>query len=114
MLQVLPRAPEMAGEGMNRRRIEDQIQRAVFEHFAVRAAPGVVAFHPANGGWRSKVEAAVLKGLGVVAGAPDIIACKDGKFYALEIKAPGGRLSDAQERMLIRLREAGAHACHAH
>ena len=34
------------------------------------------AFHPANGGWRSRVEAAILKGMGVRAGVPDIIAIK--------------------------------------
>jgi hypothetical protein len=34
-------------------RPEQQIQRAVFEHLAIRAASTVFAFHPANGGWRS-------------------------------------------------------------
>jgi hypothetical protein len=33
----------------HRRRPEAAIQRAVFEHLRVRAAPGVFAFHPANG-----------------------------------------------------------------
>jgi hypothetical protein len=47
---------------------EAAIQRAVFEHFAVRGADDVFAFHPANGGWRSPAEAAILKGLGVRAG----------------------------------------------
>jgi hypothetical protein len=58
---------------MTRSRPEQQIQRAVFEHLAIRAASTVFAFHPANGGWRSRVEAAVLKGMGVRAGVPDII-----------------------------------------
>ena len=54
------------------------------------------AFHPANGGWRSSVEAAILKGMGVKAGVPDIIAIKDARCYALELKASGGRLSPVQ------------------
>jgi hypothetical protein len=33
----------------HRRRPEDAIQRAVFQHLRTRAAPGVFAFHPANG-----------------------------------------------------------------
>jgi hypothetical protein len=36
---------------------EDAIQRAVFEHLAVRGAAGVFAFHPANWGYRRRVEA---------------------------------------------------------
>ena len=74
-------------------RPEQQIQRAVFEHLAVRAASTVFAFHPANGGWRSRVEAAILKGMGVRAGVPDIIAIKDARCYALELKASNGRLT---------------------
>jgi hypothetical protein len=97
-----------------RSRPEDQIQRAVFDHFRARSAPGVFAFHPANGGFRKPIEAKILRGLGVRAGVPDIIAIKDGRCYALEIKAPGAKLSPAQEDALIALREAGAMATHCH
>jgi hypothetical protein len=80
----------------------------VFNHLRVRGAPGVFAFHPANGGWRSRIEAAILKGLGVRAGVPDVIAVKDGRTYALEIKRPGGRLTAAQNAAHTALRVAGA------
>jgi hypothetical protein len=89
-------------------RPEEQIQRAVFEHLAVRAASTVFAFHPANGGWRSRVEAAILKGMGVRAGVPDIIAIKGGRCYALEVKAAGGRLSSVQRDAHAALTAAGA------
>jgi hypothetical protein len=80
-----------------RRRPEDQIQRAVFQHFGMRAAPGVVAWHVPNGGWRSPIEAGILKGLGVRAGVADVCAVAPrpcphcgrgpiGVFHALEIK----------------------------
>jgi hypothetical protein len=84
------------------------IQRAVFDHLRVRSAPGIFAFHTANGGWRSRIEAAILKGLGVRAGVPDVIAVKDGRTYAMEIKAPGGRLTAAQNAAHAALRAAGA------
>jgi hypothetical protein len=84
------------------------IQRAVFEHLALRSTPGVFAFHAANGGARSRVEAAILKGLGVRAGVPDVIAVKDGRTYAMEIKSPGGRLTAAQNAAHAALRAAGA------
>jgi hypothetical protein len=93
---------------------EAQIQRAVFQHLRQRGAPDVFAFHPANGGYRRPIEAKILKGLGVVAGVPDVIAIKDGRTFALEIKAEGGKLSPAQEQALIKLCEAGATATHTH
>jgi hypothetical protein len=93
---------------MPRSRPEDQIQRAVFEHLRVRGAPNLFAFHPANGGWRSRIEARILKGLGVRAGVPDVIAVKDGCTYALELKPPGGRLTQAQTAAHAALRTAGA------
>jgi hypothetical protein len=97
-----------------RSRPEDIIQRAVFEHLALRSTPGVFVFHPANGGWRSPIEAKILKGLGVRAGVPDLIVIKDGQTYALEIKTEDGRASSAQMQAIEELRAAGAHAevCH--
>jgi len=95
-------------------REEDQIQRTVFQHLRQRSAPGVVAWHTPNGGLRSPIDAKILKGQGVAPGIPDVCAVRAGKFYALELKAPGGRLSENQERMLIELRAAGAMATHCH
>src|SRR2546421_721721 len=73
-----------------------------------RAAPGVFAFHVPNGGWRSSTEAAILKGVGVRAGVPDVLAIRQGQTYGLELKAPGGKLSGDQERALADLVAAGA------
>jgi integrase len=61
-----------------------------------------------NGGARSRVEAKIRKGLGVRAGVPDLIAVKDGRTYALEIKSPGGLLTVAQNAAHAALRAAGA------
>ena len=91
-----------------RARPEDAIQRAIVQHYRMRAAPGVFMFAVPTGGWRSPVEAAILKATGTVPGIPDTIWLKDGKTYALELKAEGGRLSEAQEHVLIKLRDAGA------
>jgi hypothetical protein len=96
------------------RRPEQAIQRAVFEHFRMRAAPGVLAWHTPNGGARRKTEAAILKGLGVVAGIPDVLAVKNGQLFALELKPENGRLTETQERTLTALRDAGAAATHCH
>jgi VRR-NUC domain len=93
-----------------RARPEQQLQRAVFQHLRARGAPNVFAFHPANGGFRTPAEAAIFKGLGVVPGVPDVIIIRDGKTYALELKAEGGRVTPAQEKAIDDLRRAGADA----
>ena len=96
---------------MKRARPEDQIQRAVFQHLRARSAPGVFAFHVPNGGRRKPVEASILKGLGVKAGVPDVIACHAGRFYALELKAEGGRPTPKQLEAVENIRNAGGFAC---
>jgi hypothetical protein len=96
---------------MSRRSPEAQIQRAVFEHIAARGVPGMFAFHVPNGGYRRPIEAKILKGMGVNAGVPDIIIIHDGRCFAMEIKAPGGRATDKQLECIAALREAGAFTC---
>jgi hypothetical protein len=91
-----------------RQRPEAAIQRAVFQHLRARAAPGVFAFHPANGGYRKPIEAAILKGLGVVAGVPDVIVIYQGLCFALELKAEGGRPTDKQLATIAAMEAAGA------
>jgi hypothetical protein len=73
---------------------ESAIQKAVFQHLAARGCG--FAFHVPNGGWRSPIEAAILKGQGVKPGVPDLIVIKDGRPFALELKAEGGRLRARQ------------------
>jgi VRR-NUC domain len=97
-----------------RQRPEQQIQRAVFEHLRTRGAPGIFAWHPFSGGLRSKLEAAIYKGLGARAGLPDVMILHRGKLSCIELKTTTGRLSPAQEETLIALRAAGATACHVH
>jgi hypothetical protein len=95
---------------MSRRRQQPEaaIQRAVFEHLRCRPAPNTFAWHTPNGGLRSKVEAAILKGLGVVAGVPDIVAVRGDQMYCLELKSAGGRLSPSQIAAHSLLASAGA------
>ena len=100
---------------MRKRGIREQlIHQAVVKHLETRGAPGVVFLHPANGGWRRPTEGAILKSMGVLKGAPDIFLFHGGRTFALELKAPGGSITDAQERCLIALRAAGVEATHVH
>ena len=90
-----------------RRQPEAAIQRAVFQHIRHRGAGGLVAFHVPNGGARRPVEGAILKGLGVVAGAADVILLHRGRAFALELKATGGRPTPAQMEFISAWNAAG-------
>jgi hypothetical protein len=54
-----------------------------------------VTFRRASGSGRSSsrltVEGAVLKGIGVVAGVPDLILIDQARVYALELKGDGNK-----------------------
>jgi hypothetical protein len=93
---------------MTRRRPEQQLQKAVLEHLAWRGVRGLFVFHYPAGGWRSPVEAAIFKSLGVVAGIPDILLLCEGHFFALELKTEHGRLTPTQIETQARMHAAGA------
>jgi VRR-NUC domain len=63
--------------------------------------------HVGNGGYRRPVEAAIMSGLGLRRGAPDLIFIVAGRTFGLELKAPGGRLSPAQRQCHEEIRLAG-------
>ena len=44
------------------------------------------------------------------AGIPDIIACVNGTFVAIEVKAPNGKPSELQKRNIRLIRECGGVA----
>jgi VRR-NUC domain len=96
------------------KRGEDQIQRAILQHLALRAVRNSFWFHVPNGGWRSPVEARVFKGLGVKAGVPDLILIANAKAYALELKTEGGRLTPIQRTVHVLLAAAGAEVATAY
>jgi hypothetical protein len=91
----------------SRQRPEQQIQRALCERLAWQKPAGVWFCHIGNGGFRRAAEAAIMTGLGVRRGAPDLMFVVCGRAYGLELKAPGGRLSEAQRVCHREIREAG-------
>ena len=52
----------------------------------------------------------MLKGMGVVAGVPDIIAIHQGRVYGLELKAEGGKPTPKQIETIAAMQMAGAIA----
>ena len=91
-----------------RRRVEDEIQRAVVQHLWARGAYGIVFWHHPAGGYRRPVEAAILKGLGARSGFPDLFILYRARLFGLELKSGKGRLSPAQAATHVELTNAGA------
>ena len=88
---------------------EQAIQRAVVEYLRIMENLGeIFYFAVPNGGLRSKVEAGIFKSLGVRAGVPDIVLLfPGGRCAFIEIKAPQGRLSQAQKAFRNTAEEMG-------
>ena len=89
---------------------EAQVHAAVVAHLRLRAKPGVLWLHVPMGGARDAKTGAMLKRMGALAGASDLLLWHNGNSFALEIKAPGGRLSEAQLNFIARFNEAGGHS----
>jgi len=82
---------------------EARIQAAIVEWIRL-VAPDIVVFAIPNGGLRTPREAARLKWTGTLAGIPDLaIVASGGRVHFIEVKQPGGVLSDDQRFIRDRL-----------
>ena len=88
---------------------ESAIHCALVEHIKLRARDGLAWLHPPNGGARDGRTGAMLKRMGTKPGAPDFLLWRDGRAFALELKAPGGRVSESQHLFLGELERAGVY-----
>lgn len=52
----------------------------------------------------------VLGSEGQKAGVPDVIGCYNGRFFAIENKAPDGEVDPKQEYEIRKIKEAGGQA----
>jgi hypothetical protein len=96
------------------RSTEEQDQAALFRWFGLTRWQGRAlsdyALHIPNEGKRSMVAGARLKQIGLKPGTPDILLpVPVGGYHGLwiELKAIGGRLSDAQHEVIAMLRGQG-------
>jgi hypothetical protein len=100
-----------AGSSAFRRAVgarESTEHAALVKHLQLRLRRGVFFFHVPNGEARSRATAAILVGMGVRRGMPDLGLIKDGRAYFLELKTETGTLSAEQAGLHDELRAAGA------
>lgn len=86
---------------------EAELHRAVAKYLA-HALPLRCVWTTVGHGGGGRVRGAHLKAAGVRAGWPDVQLCWDGRLLCVELKAPKGRVSDAQRACHDDLIAAGA------
>jgi hypothetical protein len=89
---------------------EAQVHNAVVALLRLRAKPDVLWLHVPMGGARDAKTGAMLKRMGALAGASDLLLWHQGNSFALELKAEGGRPSEAQLDFTARFNDAGGHS----
>lgn len=90
---------------MTRSYEESRIQIAIVTHY--RKTYGGKIVHVPNGGKRGKLEAIRFNQEGVESGHPDLNIYNGGRTFFIEVKAPGGSVSDLQKAYIAELQAQG-------
>jgi len=75
---------------------EARLQKTICQHLKMTTVPGVLYFHVPNQGKRTAQYTTWLKSLGMRPGVADLVLCRDGRAYFLEVKAKGGKPEESQ------------------
>lgn len=75
--------------------LESKIQRAIVRAVKIYY-PKSLLFSVPNGGFRRKVEAAIMKAEGVTAGVSDLVLLHKGKVVFVEVKSEKGKPTEYQ------------------
>jgi hypothetical protein len=90
---------------------QDLIHRPLVMHLRQRAVLGLMYWHSPQGAYYGgRAQGAIMASLGVRAGVSDLVFLHQGKFYALELKAPGQKPTPEQLAFLAAIAEAGGYA----
>ena len=92
-----------------RRRPEDDLQKCVCQYLDILQHQGRLRYFAVpNGGKRSKIESAIMKGLGTKSGVPDLVILpKHGNAMFVELKSADGTTTDNQEAWIGWLTASG-------
>jgi hypothetical protein len=87
---------------------ETSLQKAVVQHLLLTGVPDMLWYSIPNGAKLAKRTAVHMKATGMTAGAADLAIIVAGHCYFMELKAKGGKQSDAQKAFEARAFAAGA------
>jgi hypothetical protein len=86
---------------------EDSIHKSILRYLRMVLPSHWLIYHTPNGGSRHPIEAANMKGLGVIAGVPDLTIIGDGKTFFMEVKSKSGRVQPSQRMFMGKLEKNG-------
>lgn len=108
----MARWPDPNNRKKKRDNPEDRLQRSCIKYFDIKFSRySKSLFAVPNGGKRSEIEAAIMVGLGVRKGVPDLFLCVFKHIYVFELKAGKNTLAPAQRDYRDHMREH-AHEWH--
>lgn len=100
---------------MTKHPLERQIHLGIVQMLKLMAKPDVVWMHVANERRCSPREGAFLKQMGVLAGVADFVFVTfPARVSFLEVKRPGGKLTDSQKEFRDRVEALGCRYVVAH
>lgn len=92
---------------------EAAIQRAIVRALRLALPGAAIIHHSPNerraGGRAGRRAQAILVGMGVCPGWPDLVVLEGGRVVFLEVKAPGGRVTAAQRAFREAVENQGHH-----
>lgn len=98
------KGPRQRGVTVKSQASEFQLHCAIADTLRISLSSGWMWLHVPNGGWRTKVEAAKFRRMGVKAGAFDLLLIDpNGRHYWLEIKTKYGALTVEQAMFEVEL-----------
>lgn len=87
---------------------ESELQRACVRWFRLQyPEPKYLIYANANGGYRSRIEAAIMQGEGVRAGIPDLTIVSSRGIIWVELKSRLGKLTETQGEILNMIERIG-------
>ena len=95
-----------------RRNLEGPIHAAILAYLRRQYPRAVIHHSPNETDVRGPTIARAIakqKMMGMLVGFPDLMMLHEGRFYAFEVKAEGGRVSDAQKAVGEAIIASGGH-----
>jgi hypothetical protein len=95
-----------------RHNLEGPIHAAILAYLRRQYPKAVIHHSPNETDVRGPTIARAIakqKMMGMLVGFPDLMMLREGRFYAFEVKAEGGRVSDAQKAVGEAIIASGGH-----
>lgn len=91
----------------SRKTTEHDVEKQISAYLKVALPSEVICFHIPNGAKLGAQQLWKMRAAGMVAGIPDRCILHNSRAYFIEVKRPGGDVSESQRQMFPRIEKAG-------